>query len=911
MFCYITCLAFLCYLLIGCKNKQTISSKPDSHRNLSLTEAKNFLATYNLCLDASQASDSFNFRKQHLDSIIDHEHELVSDAAMKIVQEAYYNRAYDYDEASNYILAKNDFEKVLLLAQQIGYDRPSQQFNTLNRLASIYNRLGDINRTLIVRKQQLEFCERQNNPSNLVTTYINLGVLNAGIGQVREAVDLFKKGLALDLINDYDRGKLLASLAATYIDSKQTDSAYTCVKKSIKYLEEFDAKEDTLDWQADNFLTLSSIYNLQNDIENRNIFFQKATAARTEYIGNQRTREIGKLLLTFCRPGTIGQKDIRNIQHAIYSVTDIDTTNIFAVPQKQQLYAENTIMEALDAKAEWMTRYFTVPEKQKYLKCAVDCYDLSFEVERKLLLNFSYDESKIRMLKESRQRSEKAIALCYTLYTETKDEQWIEKAFRFAERNKAFVLLESIKRNLAASQIVKHDTLFQKVQQLQMEYSFAEKSLLEIKNSNDTSGLKQLEEAMNNTDEQLQLAKTSLYQNNNGYRQWMEKEDSISIGMMQKLIADNKTAVIEYFIGDSASYAIIATAPGRYRFISISNNNLPAIDSFQHFFQNKNTILNDPQGYQEKANTVYLAWVKPCLEGFEVNKLVIIPDDKLTTLPFDALVKDTAPDKNLRSWSWLIKDYETVFGYSVSTLMKQKNTMNDKKGIAAFAPGFLNGERNMQALPFTAEEVDNIGKENKTALYKEKTATLAQFRRSVNESGVIHIASHARADNAGEIPAIEFIDSTLLLNELYAMKVSADLLVLSACQTGIGKIEKSEGAMSLARGFYYAGAKNIITSLWSINDHSTAMLFKDFYKDIDRTNYSSALCRSKRDYLSSTLTNDKYSPYYWAGFICIGLGEQGNKHESNSLLWVWLIASVLAVLAAVIYFIKRNKKRTR
>ena len=87
---------------------------------------------------------------------------------------------------------------------------------------------------------------------------------------------------------------------------------------------------------------------------------------------------------------------------------------------------------------------------------------------------------------------------------------------------------------------------------------------------------------------------------------------------------------------------------------------------------------------------------------------------------------------------------------------------------------------------------------------------------------MIHLSTHAGADETDFAPRIEFIDTSLYLPELYAMKIPADLVVLSACETGLGKFEKGEGVMSLARGFAYAGAGSLVASLWKVNEGSTA-----------------------------------------------------------------------------------------
>jgi CHAT domain-containing protein len=125
--------------------------------------------------------------------------------------------------------------------------------------------------------------------------------------------------------------------------------------------------------------------------------------------------------------------------------------------------------------------------------------------------------------------------------------------------------------------------------------------------------------------------------------------------------------------------------------------------------------------------------------------------------------------------------------------------------------------------------------------------------------------------------------------------------VLSACETGIGKIDKSEGAMSLARAFYYAGAKNIITSLWSVDDKSTATLFGRFYAGVNKNNYSQALYTAKLNYIKNSSASDA-SPYYWAGFIHIG----NQKHPAKRNHITWIITILSGILLS--YFFFRQKK---
>ena len=113
-------------------------------------------------------------------------------------------------------------------------------------------------------------------------------------------------------------------------------------------------------------------------------------------------------------------------------------------------------------------------------------------------------------------------------------------------------------------------------------------------------------------------------------------------------------------------------------------------------------------------------------------------------------------------------------------------------------------------------------------------------------------------------------DGSLYSGEIYNIKINADLVTLSACETGLGKIAKGEGIIGLSRALQYAGANNLIVSLWSVADESTAMLMVKLYEQQLHNNYK-GYNRALRTAKLFLLNSDKYqSPYYWAPFILVG-----------------------------------------
>jgi CHAT domain-containing protein len=143
----------------------------------------------------------------------------------------------------------------------------------------------------------------------------------------------------------------------------------------------------------------------------------------------------------------------------------------------------------------------------------------------------------------------------------------------------------------------------------------------------------------------------------------------------------------------------------------------------------------------------------------------------------------------------------------------------------------------------------------------------------------IHLATHGFVnEQSPELSGLLLAQDTteheeanvLYMGELYNLQLNADLVTLSACETGLGKIIEGEGVVGLTRALTYAGARNILVSLWKVNDASTAALMVSFYTGLlknNQTKISSAL----RDAKLAMIKGEKFSdPYYWSPFVTVG-----------------------------------------
>ena len=188
--------------------------------------------------------------------------------------------------------------------------------------------------------------------------------------------------------------------------------------------------------------------------------------------------------------------------------------------------------------------------------------------------------------------------------------------------------------------------------------------------------------------------------------------------------------------------------------------------------------------------------------------------------------------------------------------------------------------RKIPRLPYTAQEADQIlrvagGTTNLRAIGFEASRAAATSGQ-LSEYRYLHFATHGYLDT--ERPGLSALvlsqlddkrnaqDGFLRVNDIYNMRLSADLVVLSACQTGLGKEVRGEGLMGLTRAFLYAGAPRLIVSLWNVNDRATAELMASLYRGMLRQGKSPSA--ALRDAQLEMRRQKKWeSPYYWAAFI--------------------------------------------
>jgi CHAT domain-containing protein len=454
-----------------------------------------------------------------------------------------------------------------------------------------------------------------------------------------------------------------------------------------------------------------------------------------------------------------------------------------------------------------------------------------------------------------------------------KPKTYAEIAFYFAEKSKSAVLQESIDDSNAKSFSGIPNNMLDEEKNFKSQIALLTQKLAQ---KPATEEEQKLRSALFNLDRDYKAFIQKLEQDFPNYFNLKFNQSSPTIADLQKQL-DTKTAILSYFIAEKNKrlYIFILT---QNKF-TIKNLTLP--NEFDRYTKGLNNSLfyNDISIYKQSATPLSKLLI-PHLPS-TIKELIVIPTGRLGTLPFETLVSHKIKMEDFNSIPFLVKKFAISYEFSVG-LLAQKSKSKDNTGspsIFLCAPVRFPEKDDLNELPGTESEVNTIAglfaSNSSIAKFGDANETLVKSG-NLSSYSYLHFATHGIVDEADpELSRIFLNDSktedgNLFAGEIYNLNLNANLAILSACQTGLGKLSKGEGVIGLSRALVYAGAKNIIVSFWSVADESTSQLMTDFYTILLK-NKNQGFSASLQQAKVKMISEGKYAaPYYWAPFILIG-----------------------------------------
>ncbi len=452
-------------------------------------------------------------------------------------------------------------------------------------------------------------------------------------------------------------------------------------------------------------------------------------------------------------------------------------------------------------------------------------------------------------------------------------QEYNSRAFYYADKSKSAVLLEAIADANAKSYAGIPDDLLEQERLFKAEITYYEQKLAgKPTPEEETLYRKELFDWTKNYNE-LIAGLEELYPTYYNLKHNVKVPEVAEV--QAKLGAGS--AMLSYFVAarDSLVYAFVVTAKAlKVHEIPLQKNYEINISGYRNAM-----YYAAPNTYKQTARDLCKQLLDFKLPA-DVNKLIIIPSGRMATIPFEALItRDIDIGMEFKEIPYLINRYFISYQYAASLYLNPHVEMMPESTISLFAPIEFKGRR-LSPLPGTQDEVQDIsnlfaGSTAEVSLFVEDKATVSKVEsEAVAHSKYLHFATHGIVDEQRpERSQICLATETnnlgnLYSGDIYGLNLSADLVVLSACETGLGKISKGEGIIGLTRALIYAGSNNLIVSLWRVNDASTSLLMTNFYRSmLQQNSYAEALTYAKKEMIKSAGYS---SPYYWAPFVLIG-----------------------------------------
>lgn len=695
--------------------------------------------------------------------------------------------------------------------------------------------------------------------------------------------------------SDRNRNSLVTTgllVAKVFKDLDQIDSAYYYLEKT----EVFKAKDDPFE---DRFLSARGEILVKEKAYDKALsLFQDALSTTLKNNRPNVQKRIGDLYLTRNEPENALHSYRSGLAElAAESGSDQKTVN----PIPSMAKRKNILFSLFCGKVKALSALSnTFPDNNELLGAV----DQGLSTLDLLKPSFKNNVDKLDLINEAFTLFENGLTTAYTLAQGPGGEKYIDLAFDYAEKSKSILLLEALLSAKATQFANVPEALLQLELQLKSEITFNEKKVINSKEDKNA-----LKDRLFELKESHRRLIDSIENHYKDYYDLKYNTESRSLYQTQELLEPDEQ-LISYFYGNDALFAIAITHNEK-RIHRIAMN-----AELERTVKNTYALMVDPHSDIAElgriSNRLFQQLIAPLLDSKKKRKLIIIPDGLLNYIPFGAL------NMTNEGLFYLMEEYDISYVNSATLYEQLTNRKRMQGDLLAFAPTFsgeltdVNPDRNtLLPLPHNKREVKQILSSFNGTSYVDEAATLRNFAHQLEDFSTLHLATHAVFDdNAPEFSYLAFSstpgqNNLLYVKDLYNLQLQSNLVTLSACETGVGELKKGEGFLSLARGFFYSGAASITSTLWKINDASTATIMDAFYKNLaagDTKN--TALKKAKVDFLQANRENALAHPYYWSGFVISG-NTSALSPGSSAQFVQWGILLFIALISGVLFLRKK------
>lgn len=649
-----------------------------------------------------------------------------------------------------------------------------------------------------------------------------------------------------------------------YLHRDQLDSALLVFNQAARYGPFADWSQVYMDYQQAQIM-------LAQDKPEEALTYARQCLGRINGLISEnnywKARALGVLGEAWAKKGC-WEESLDTIQQALIQLSAEPTG--WAWDQNPGIRSSNTkldLLKMLVLKARVLQEYYYAEggRNPALLQASQSTYAFALGLIKVLRAEYNDDEVKEYLSRKSYAIFESGLRTATALYAQTRELSDLQQVFNFFEANKALSLFENLKGIEAREEVNLPDSLIR--QENALKYTIAKQEMLLRENQDSIAAEVGPLLSANQSSYKALMAKIKA--DYPDYYRLKYDTKTIAIKDIRQLLQKDES-MVEYFYGEEHIYALLITPEeeGVYEFSAAGMDQ--QIDEFVQSISLRRSLNDIPklQNYLREGYAIYERLLEPL--PIQTEKLIIIPDGKLHYLPFVALPMDTLSMEEVtdpKELPYLIHKRTVRRNFSASVWYQQEVTestkQNRKGSILVIAPEAFpkNSDLAVDTVRLKAEfgeDVDIVTNPRK----EQVKALLAQGYETV------FIFTHASA--AADQPYLELMQDSLFLQELYFTPMTANFVILGACETGLGKNRKGEGVISLGRGFAYQNVPNTLMTLWQVEELASLRLSTK----ILQLHIQEALSPSEALHeVQLAILKDPDSggePFLWAGFVCTG-----------------------------------------
>ena len=847
--------------------------------------------------------------------------------------------------ATTYILegsalwGKGDFDRAIASFEKAVSILLARKDPPRKTLAAAYMNMGNAYWSKGDCDQALEYYERAlplqvtvlgEKHAEVGASHYNLALVHLQKGDYDASIESAGKALAIYLAAFGERHAMVAqcynAAGAAYLAKGEPERALPLAESALRIQLSLPERNDRD--TAIVYSTLADAYLARSSFARAIVFYQKALDTDRTALG-ERHPDVAEDYLNLGKfHAERGDLDaaLRFYQKAILANDPhLDRPEAYLDPPLETAFSEEFLLDALKGAASVLARRSSArPGRLEDLEKAVTVYGHASRLIERTRTGYRAEGSKLALARKTAETYGDAIRAALDLQHATGDARHLETAFRFAEKSRAGILLDAVNEAEARQFAGIPGELLERERQLRVDLASADRRFTEAQLDSDAKGDPGRSEARDRLFDLRREYEALLRRIEKQYPRYFDLKyrfATASAEEVQQRILDERTALVEFFVGRDRLFVFVVTKRG------LTSSSVAKDASFEKAADELHGGLaeHDFARYVRSARRLYETLLAP-VEGDTAGKdLIVVPDGPLSTIPFEALLtRDVGAASGwgaAGSLPYLIRDRSVRYAYSATMLLSglRREKAPRERDYVAFAPVFPEGlpasggggappPSNPAARPTSSgmgargylpasrgEVTDVLGLfreryglfdrwfSSRSRVYLEGEATEEKLKHAgLERYRYVHLATHGVIDEKHPRRSGLLLmehkgsaeDGTLRLAEIYNLSLNADLVVLSACETGLGQLVRGEGVIGLTRGFLYAGASSVLVSLWRAADATTATLMVDFYRELLTGKRAS---RALREAKLGAIHRDPESakPYSWSAFVLVGEDVDG------------------------------------